>query len=503
MFSFFKKQSKTKRASPKARKQVRNKASNATAENTTAAADAPRLRKRDISFAALKTTERLQKAGYNAYLVGGCVRDALLGQQPKDFDVATNATPEQVCDVFNNTNNRNGHGHGRQARIIGRRFKIVHVRFGREIVEVTTFRGDHTSQNSPHSAQDESGMLLRDNVYGSMEDDARRRDFTVNALYCDPSQNYAVIDFVGGLDDIADRRLRLIGDPATRYAEDPVRMLRAVRFACKLDMHMDAETEAAIAPNADRLADIPSARLFDEVLKLLQTGHGLATFRTLQHQGLFQYLFPESAACLASEAEAGETAGLTLIETALTNTDERLRLEKPVTPAFLFGALMWPAVRHQWTQIEAQGTAHIPALQQAARQVVFAQTQVVAMPKRFRYPMQDIWGLQPRLLRRGSRRCLQLLELQRFRAAYDFMLLRIEAEEVEAEHGDWWTEVQTIPADQQSDWFFAKRAGQPFEAKNKAPNKPAAEDTPSSNHSDDPPAKRRRRRRKPRTAQPE
>lgn len=411
--------------------------------------NSPRLNRNNISSAALKTTKQLQSAGYSAYLVGGCVRDALLNLNPKDFDVATDATPEQVCDVFNSGGNR-------QARIIGRRFKIVHVRYGREIVEVTTFRGHHSNDDDyhpAHSHQDESGMLLRDNVFGSMEDDAKRRDFSINALYCDPAKRFEVIDFVGGLDDITNRQLCLIGKPNQRYSEDPVRMLRAVRFSAKLDMPMAADTEAAIAPLADRLADIPAARLFDEVLKLLQSGHGVATYNLLREHGLFKWLFPATAELLDNGDEAAET----LIQTALTNTDERIRTGKPVTPAFLFAALIWPAVRQQWQVKQDEDIPPIPALQQAAREVVHAQIQVVAMPKRFRFPMQEIWALQPRLLKRGSRRCLQLLELQRFRAAYDFMLLRIAAGEIEAEQGQWWTAIQEIPQHEQSAWYMQNR----------------------------------------------
>lgn len=440
--------------------------------------NAPQLNRQAISSAALKTTKELQNAGYSAYLVGGCVRDALLNLTPKDFDVATDATPEQVCDVFNSGNNR-------QARIIGRRFKIVHVRYGREIVEVTTFRGDHSNDDHhhrSHSHQHESGRLLRDNVFGSMEEDAKRRDFSINALYCDPSDQCRVIDFVGGLDDIQNRKLTLIGEPEQRYAEDPVRMLRAVRFSAKLDMPMDAATVAAIAPLAERLADIPAARLFDEVLKLLQSGHGVATYNLLREHGLFQWLFPATAELLNHGDEAAET----LIQTALTNTDERIRTGKPVTPAFLFAALIWPAVREQWRVKQEEGIPHVPALQQAAREVVQEQIQVVAMPKRFRFPMQEIWALQPRLLKRGSRRCLQLLELQRFRAAYDFMLLRIAANEIEPEHGEWWTEIQEVPNHEQSAWYMQKRDG------DQKHNNSAADGSSKK--------RRRRRRRKPNTS---
>ncbi|WP_129138247.1 polynucleotide adenylyltransferase PcnB [Modicisalibacter coralii] len=378
-----------------------------------------------FSDSALKVLYRLHNAGYEAYLVGGCLRDALLGQTPKDFDVATNATPEELRDLFRNS------------RIIGRRFRIVHVRFGREIIEVTTFRGRHTDDHGEHvSQQSEAGLLLRDNVWGNVEEDALRRDFTVNALYYNIA-DFSLHDWAGGLDDLEHRTLRLIGDPQVRYREDPVRMLRAIRFAAKLDFTLAPATEAPIRELAPLLLQIPPARLFEEVLKLFMSGQAVATYHLLRDYGLFAMLFPEADETL-DELDWAEP----LIIQALANTDDRVRRERPVTPAFLFGALLWPGVQQRVQRLQAEGMPPIPAQQTAAQQAIARQLQHTSIPKRFSLPMRDIWDLQQRLPRRRGKRAYQTLEHPRFRAAYDFLLLREAAGEVKPGLGDWWTAFQ-------------------------------------------------------------
>ncbi|SHF31235.1 poly(A) polymerase [Modicisalibacter ilicicola DSM 19980] len=379
-----------------------------------------------FSDSALKVLYRLHNAGFEAYLVGGCLRDALLGKSPKDFDVATNATPEELRDLFRNS------------RIIGRRFRIVHVRFGREVIEVTTFRGRPNDDHGEHLAQQsEHGLLLRDNVWGNIEEDALRRDFTVNALYYNIA-DFSLHDWAGGVADIEERVLRLIGDPETRYREDPVRMLRAVRFAAKLDFTIASATEAPIHGLAPLLLQIPPARLFEEVLKLFLSGHAVATFHLLRHYGLFAMLFPEAEEAMEELAWAEP-----LIVQALANTDARIQQERPVTPAFLFAALLWPGVQQRSQQLQVDGFAPIPAQQAASQQAVSRQLQHTSIPKRFGLPMRDIWDLQQRLPKRRGKRAIQTLEHPRFRAAYDFLLLRETAGEVPAGLGAWWDAFQT------------------------------------------------------------
>ncbi|BCA90560.1 polynucleotide adenylyltransferase PcnB [Vreelandella lionensis] len=381
--------------------------------------------RQQISEAALKVLYRLNGAGFDAYLVGGCIRDALLGKMPKDFDVATNATPEQVRDLFRNS------------RLIGRRFRIVHVRFGREVIEVTTFRGKPQDEHGDHIAhQSDDGLLLRDNVWGNIEEDALRRDFTVNALYYNIA-DFTIHDFANGARDIESRTLRLIGDPTTRYREDPVRMLRAVRFAAKLDFTIEPATEAPMYDLAPLLLQIPPARLFDEVLKLFMAGHGLITFRLLSHYNLFGMLFPESEEAMADAAWAEE-----LIEQALTNTDKRIADGRPVTPAFLLAAFLWAPVAHRQAALEREGMPAVPALQTAAQEVVSRQLQHISIPKRFGIPMREIWELQARLPMRRGKRAFQTREHPRFRAAYDLLLLREQAGEIPRGLGDWWTAFQ-------------------------------------------------------------
>ncbi|UVE17046.1 polynucleotide adenylyltransferase PcnB [Pseudomonas sp. LS44] len=389
----------------------------------------PLRRDENISRYAVSVVERLQNAGYQAYLVGGCVRDLLLGIKPKDFDVATSATPEQVRAEFRN------------ARVIGRRFKLVHVHFGREIIEVATFRANHPQgeedENSNLSARHESGRILRDNVYGSLEDDAQRRDFTINALYFDVTGE-RILDYARGMHDIRNRLIRLIGDPEQRYLEDPVRMLRAVRFAAKLDFDIEKHSAEPIARLAPMLRDIPAARLFDEVLKLFLTGYAERTFDLLLDYGLFAPLFPASAAALKHNPEYTER----LIREALASTDDRIEQGKPVTPAFLFAALLWPALPARAAQLQARGMPPIPAIQEAAHELISEQCQRIAVPKRFTLPIREIWDMQERLPRRSGKRADLLLENPRFRAGYDFLLLRENAGDDTGGLGDWWTDYQ-------------------------------------------------------------
>ena len=384
----------------------------------------------NISPNALKVLYRLKSAGYQAHLVGGGVRDLLLGREPKDFDIATDASPEQVRDVFRNS------------RLIGRRFRLAHVQFGREIIEVATFRaGQDTQQAEQH--QTDEGMLLRDNVYGTIEQDALRRDFTVNALYYNIS-DFSIIDYAGGVDDLNNGMLRLLGDPETRYREDPVRMLRAVRFAAKLGFRVAAETEAPIAEFAPLLGEIPPARLFEETLKLFLGGTAVGSFEKLRQYELFTQLFPDTNACLA---ELDNEFPLTLVLKGLENTDNRIREEKPVTPAFLFAVLLWEPVRQRAAQLEAADAPPYQAIQKAAGEVLGRQIEKVSLPRRFSTPMQEIWMLQPRFSQTRGKRPLKLMSHPRFRAAYDFMLLRASAGEADPELAAWWTAFQEGNAD--------------------------------------------------------
>lgn len=386
-----------------------------------------------ISPCALKVTTELQQAGYSAFVVGGAVRDLLLGLEPKDYDVATNATPEDVRAVF------------RRSRIIGRRFRLVHVMCGAETVEVSTFRGNSSTGEDAGTAvnkhADEHGRLLRDNVFGSQEEDAVRRDFTVNALFYDPA-NEEIWDYLNGYDDIKEKRLRIIGDPLQRYREDPVRMLRAVRLAAKLEMQIDAASAAPIGDLAPLLRNVPPSRLFDEMLKLLLSGYALACVVDLRARGLHHGLLPMLDVIL--EQPMGER----FIALALKNTDERVRQGKPVSPGFLFAALLWHEVLAQWNSRQAAGEKPMLALQQAMDDVLAVQNKELAIPRRYDAIMQEIWAMQSRFLGRGGRRPFRLLEHPRFRAAYDFMLLRCESGEVDPELGQWWETFQRVGADE-------------------------------------------------------
>ncbi|MCQ9391633.1 polynucleotide adenylyltransferase PcnB [Pseudomonas viridiflava] len=414
------------------------------------------LQRGQFSRYAVNIVERLQNAGYQAYLVGGCVRDMMLNITPKDFDVATSATPEQVRAEFRN------------ARIIGRRFKLVHIHFGREIIEVATFRANHPQddeeEDSNQSSRNESGRILRDNVYGTLEEDAQRRDFTINALYYDPVTE-RVLDYANGVHDIRNRLIRLIGDPEQRYKEDPVRMLRAVRFAAKLDFGIEKHSALPIRPLAAMLRDIPSARLFEEVLKLFLSGHAASTFEMLVDLELFEPLFPASSKAL----EYNPTYTHTLISNALINTDLRIKQNKPVTPAFLFAALLWPALPAKVLRAQERGMPPIAAMQEAAHELIIEQCQRIAIPKRFTLPIREIWDMQERLPRRSGKRADLLLDNSRFRAGYDFLLLRESAGEQTDGLGQWWTDYQECNESERRD-MIRDLSGKP-EAAGTAPRK--------------------------------
>ncbi|EKS68677.1 MULTISPECIES: polynucleotide adenylyltransferase PcnB [Caballeronia] len=389
-----------------------------------------------ISKNAIRVTDGLQQAGHRAFIVGGAVRDLLLGVAPKDFDVATDATPDQVQKLF------------RRARIIGRRFQIVHVQFGQEIIETSTFRALMDAPPEPSAepprrlkrgeldarthAVDASGRVLRDNVWGEQHEDATRRDFTINAMYYDPATQ-TVLDYHDGMADIRARLLRMIGDPATRYREDPVRMLRVVRFAAKLGFEIDEATRAPIKDLADLMNNVPAARLFDEMLKLLLSGHALACLTRLRQEGLHHGVLPLLDVVL--EQPHGEK----FVTLALTSTDERVRAGKGVSPGFLFATLLWHDVQTRWQQYTANGDYPVPALHRAMDDVLDMQTEKLAIHKRYSSDMREIWGLQHRLEKRG-RSALKLLEHQRFRAGYDFLLLRCESGELDAAIGQWWSD---------------------------------------------------------------
>ncbi len=394
--------------------------------------DEHNVSRRNISRSAIKVMNTLSDSFYEIFRGGGGVRDLLLDGRPKDFDVATSATPEQVKRQFRNS------------RIIGRRFKIVHVRFGREIIEVTTFRADHSdkkTQASTHAKQDKDGMLLRDNVYGDVRTDAIRRDFTVNALYY-TADDFRIHDFVGGIDDIDDGLIRMIGDPSVRYQEDPVRLLRAVRFAAKLDFDIEAKTAAPIRKMGKLLRNIPSARLFEETLKLFMGGYGADCLEGMLEYDLLKHLLPDADIAMRESNIAAE-----LIKQAMNNTDKRINNDQRVTPAFIFAAMLWPAVQKEQARLEAKGDHPVKAHQQAAQNVVQKQIEHTAIPKRFTQGMREIWELQHRLPKRQGKRAESLVEHPRFRAAYDFVLLREQAGENLEGLGKWWTIYQDADTD--------------------------------------------------------
>jgi poly(A) polymerase len=390
----------------------------------------------NIDEPALKVLYRLHNAGYQACLVGGAVRDLLLGRHPKDFDVATDATPEEVSKLFRN------------CRLIGRRFRLAHIHFGRQIIEVATFRAPHGELHEDH--HDESGRILRDNVYGEIHDDVWRRDFTANALYYNIA-DFSIIDYVGGVEDITNKRLRLIGDQETRYREDPVRMLRAIRFAAKLGFSIDDSCRQAILKLGPLLSEIPPARLFEEVLKLFHSGHAEESFVTLQQYDLLKYLFPDAV------NELDDSATAEFVRLAMQSTDDRVRLDKPVTPAFLFAALLWTPVRKQTEANVNVGMPYAVALQKAATRLISNQVRHVSIPKRFTTTMRDIWALQPRFRHHSGRRAFSVLQHPKFRAAYDFLCLRANAGETPVDDCRWWTEFQEKNPEQQKKILAAPR----------------------------------------------
>ena len=392
--------------------------------------EAHTLSRRDVSPNALRVLYRLRDAGFTACLVGGAVRDLLVGQHPKDFDVATDATPEQVKQLFRN------------CRLIGRRFRLAHVVFGQEIIEVATFRAN--SDDGSGDREVENGRLVRDNVYGTIEEDAVRRDFTANALYY-AIEDFSVRDYVGGYEDVMAHRLRMIGDPEQRYREDPVRMLRAVRLAAKLGFSIDEGTAEPISRLAPLLADAAPARLFEEFLKLFLSGHAVASFEGLERFGLLPVLLPETAAALASNRSG---ALRRMLLEGLRGTDVRIANDEPASPAFLFALLLWPAYCRALIGLQAQGINPEDAQRRAADRVTLHQVERVALPRRFSLPMQEIWLLQTRFSTRQKRRVTRLLAHPRFRAAYDFLLLRLAASPEHAEDVEFWREAQTQSGDE-------------------------------------------------------
>ncbi|MEO8103025.1 MAG: polynucleotide adenylyltransferase PcnB [Betaproteobacteria bacterium] len=379
----------------------------------------------DLSEAAVTVCEGLQRAGYEAFVVGGAVRDLLLGRHPKDFDVATNATPEQVRGVF------------RRARIIGRRFRLVHVMFRDETIEVSTFRSSHSDPEADDSnaRADEHGRLLRDNVFGNQEEDALRRDFTMNALFYDPTKQ-EVLDFVNGVADIQKKRVVMIGDPEARYREDPVRMLRAARLAAKLEFSIDAATEKPIAPLAPLLDNVPTARLFDEIQKLLFSGHALAGLAKLRKLGLHLGILP------VLDRLFDDPASRPFITLALQRTDQRIADDKGVSPPFLFAALFWHPMVSRWHHLEAGGTRTAQAMHQAMDDVLDDARRSLAIPRRLDPLIKELWLAQPRFLQRSQVKAYRNLSHPRFRAAYDFFALRAEAGDAGQDIAAWWERFQ-------------------------------------------------------------
>lgn len=406
-------------------------------EPTRLSAHEHNVTRKRVDANALDVTDRLTQAGYQAMLVGGCVRDLLLGVQPKDFDVATSATPEQVRHVF------------RRSRLIGRRFRIAHVRYGRDIIEVSTFRKSQSADEHDDRRHDASGLILRDNVYGSLHEDAFRRDFTVNALYYDPISG-ELLDFVGGLKDLAANQLRFIGEPRVRIREDPVRILRALRFQAKLGFSLDPAIKAELPETAQLLEAIPAARLFDEVLKLFMSGYAAKVWELLASSPLCAVLFPATP------------KAANLVRVAMANTDARIAENKPVTPGFLVAVLLWDDYLARSVTLEA---THKPAEARAlaASEAVAAQQQITAIPRRFSHFARDVWALQGRLEKRQARSISRVFEHGRFRAAYDFLLFRAasdHSEELE-EAATWWTIYQECEPDERDAMLDARRSAEP------------------------------------------
>jgi poly(A) polymerase len=418
-----------------------------------------------ISDNALKVLYRLKKEGYQAYLVGGCVRDLLLGREPKDFDVVTDAHPEQVRAVFRN------------CRLIGRRFRLAHVHFGEEVIEVATFRGLVAEEEPHHERVLENGRILRDNVYGSIAEDAFRRDFSVNALYYNIA-DFSVVDYVGGMDDHKASMLRLIGDPDKRYREDPVRMLRAVRFAVKLGFTIHPSCAAPIPHLAPLLQEIPPARLFDEVVKLFLSGYAVQTFEQLRHYRLFGALFPETEQSLAVEQQGFP---LTFLAKALERSDQRVSDNKPVAPFFLFSALLWEPVRARAKARVEAGENEFLAYQESASEVIGRQIRHIALPRSIALPMREVWNLQPRFEQTRGGRPFRVLGHPRFRAAYDFLVLRAETGEADPLLAEWWGRFQEAgETEQKAMTRTGKREAGRSRGRKRRPRSKAAQDVTAS-----------------------
>lgn len=412
------------------------------------------ISRKNISENALKVLYRLNKAGYEAFLVGGSVRDLLLGARPKDFDVATSATPEQVRKLFRN------------CRLVGRRFRLAHIMFGPEIIEVATFRASHDDQSDKDAAhQSNDGMLLRDNVYGTLEDDALRRDFTVNSLYYSTS-DFSVRDYANGLQDLEDGIIRLIGDPETRYREDPVRMLRAIRFSAKLGMTIAPETAAPMKQLAPLLKEIPPARLFEETLKLLQSGHGYQSYKLLCDYNLFQQLFPIISNHFTPNHDSNMERILTQV---LKNTDYRLKNNMRVNPAYLFAVMLWyPLIEHAQKLSHEGGLSYYDSFLLATNDILDEQCNSLAIPKRITTVIRDIWLLQLRLGRREGKKAFRLMEHNKFRAGFDLLELRAEIEKGELMNlAKWWDEFQVANADRQKELVAEINKNAPARRQNK------------------------------------
>ena len=387
------------------------------------------ISRRLMSPRALRVLYRLHEAGFRACLVGGGVRDLLLGLEPKDFDIATDAHPEDVRKLFRN------------CRLVGRRFRLAHIHFGDEIIEVATFRAQHDADDADIGVElDQHGRIISDNVFGSIEEDALRRDFTINALYYDIA-DFSVLDYASGMADLQAGVLRLIGDAEQRYREDPVRMLRAVRFVAKLGFRLAPESEAPIHELGHLLQQAPPARLFDELLKLFMGGQAVQCFELLRLFGLFRYLFPTTDRCLRSNQYASARH---LLIRAFANTDQRIAEGRPITPAFLYATLLWGPLQALLQQPEFKARPAGEALQYACDQVIRDQTRYTALPRRYALPMREIWSLQSRFERRSGKRALAFIQHPRFRAAYDFLVLRAEAGEPVGDLARWWTDIQQV-----------------------------------------------------------
>lgn len=414
------------------------------------------ISKTDISINALKVLNRLIGAGFQAYLVGGSVRDLLLHKAPKDFDVATNATPNEVRNLF-----RNG-------RIIGRRFKLVHVLFHKEIIEVATFRGHDTADASQQV--NERGMLVRDNAYGSLDEDAWRRDFTINSLYYNVDDS-SIIDFTGGVSDVEHRLIRMIGDPLTRYQEDPVRMLRAIRFSAKLHFELAQETAAPFPQASQLITHVSNSRLFDEITKLYQCGEAAIVQKLLLQYGLFEHLCPLTFSLLDGEHPVNA-----LLSIALENTDTRIRDDKPVTPAFIFAVLLWFPMIERSKKLQLSGLDPLPAIEKAMSLVLIEQNKIISIPKRYTQVIREIWLLQYRFAKRQGGRAFNLLQHPRFRAAYDFMALRALAGDEAIDLAQWWTTFQEVNEAEQTKMVAALTPPGPKKGKRRKKTKPIVDE---------------------------